>query len=137
MDPVWVGVAALPALLLTAPLWRRIVHDRALRRLGLEGSAVVSNGLGMSGLRIARAGWDGELRFEDAPIWGGRPGHVRFHAIFKHPVRDERLQSPGSALTGLGAEVARLGTSELEVRSPMPADLARFVELCVALAEAA
>jgi hypothetical protein len=137
MDPIWVGVAALPALLLAGPIWRRIAHDRALRALAIEGAAVVPNGWGLSGLRIARPRWDGELRFTDTPIWGGRPGHVRFTATFREAPRTDRLQGPGSALEALGAQVALTGERGLDVAGPLPADLARFVELCAALAEAA
>jgi hypothetical protein len=137
MDPIWVGVAALPALLLAGPIWRRISHDRALRGLALEGAAVVPNGFGLSGLRIARAGWDAELRFTDTPIWGGRPGHVRFSAVFREAPKTGRLQGPGAALEARGAQVALTGEKSLDVAAPMPADLAGFVALCVALAEAA
>lgn len=137
MDPAWVGIAAVPLLFFAGPVYRRVVHRRALRRLSIEGLAVVPNGLGLSGLRISRAGWDGELRFEDAPVWGGRPGHVRFSAALRRPARTENLQGPGAALEAMGAQVALEGDRGLEVSGPAPQDLPRFVELCVALAEAA
>jgi len=137
MDPAWVGIVALPALFFAGPLFRRIAHRRALRRLTLEGCAVVSNGLGLSGLRISRAGWDAEVRFDDAPPWGGRRSHVRFSAVLKRPARTENLQGPGAALEAMGAQVALTGTTGLDVSGPPPADLPRFLELCIALAEAA
>lgn len=137
MDPAWVGIVALPALFFAGPLVRRIAHRRALRRLSIEGCAVVPNGLGLGGLRISRPGWDAEVRFADAPPWGGRRSHVRFNAVLKRPARTAALQGPGAALEAMGFQIALTGSHGLEVGGPPPADLPRFLELCIALAEAA
>jgi len=79
MDTNWYGVSVLLALGLSVPLYRKISHTRALNSLGLEGVAVVPRFWGLSGLRLSRAGWEGEVRFETA----GMKGHLILNAALK------------------------------------------------------
>jgi hypothetical protein len=102
----WIGVAFLIACAFGAPYARKLQHDRRLKTLGLEGATVVGSWLGLSGLRLKRARWEGEVEFDPGGLGGGgRPGHlqltaslgrrtptVRFHE--KGRVNEARLPGP-------------------------------------------
>jgi hypothetical protein len=90
------GIAFLVACLLGVPLLRKILHARMLARLGLEGAEVVPRFWSLSGLRLQRTGWKGEVLFRPAPLGGGRPGHLRLVAEFRSaaPSRSPRDDSP-------------------------------------------
>jgi hypothetical protein len=72
----WIGVAFLIACALGVPYARKLLHDRRLKTLGLDGATVVPSWLGLSGLRLKRARWEGEVEFDPGGFGGGgRPGH--------------------------------------------------------------
>jgi hypothetical protein len=91
-----IGIGFLIVCVLGVPLLRKMSHDRMLKDLGLEGATVVSRFPGLSGLRIDRPAWKGEVVFQPAPMGGGRPGHLRLLAEFRSsaPSRPGRDDAP-------------------------------------------
>lgn len=81
----WVGVAFLIACALGIPYVRKLLHGRRLKTLGLDGVTVVPSWLGLSGLRLKRARWEGEVEFDPGGFGGGgRPGHLQLIATLGH-----------------------------------------------------
>jgi hypothetical protein len=77
----WIGVAFLIACAIGVPYARKLFHDRRLKTLGLDGATVVPSWLGLSGLRLKRARWEGEVEFDPGGLGGGgRPGHLQLTA---------------------------------------------------------
>lgn len=109
MDTNWYGVAGLLGLGLSVPLYRKISHTRALNSLGLEGVAVIPRFWGLSGLRMSRAGWDGEVRFETA----GMRGHLILSAALKKPTPSLSFE-PGTPEGGSTKSEEILGTGDPE-----------------------
>jgi hypothetical protein len=73
----WLGVAFLIACGLGVPVFRKLAHTAMLRNLGWDGASVLPATWGLSGLRLRRARWEGEVEFEAAGLGGGgRPGHL-------------------------------------------------------------
>lgn len=83
MVPFLIGAGLLAACLGAMPLLRRIGHERTLEGIDLEGVSIIPRFWSLSGLRILRPRWQGEVRFEAAPLGGGRPGHLRLLAEWK------------------------------------------------------
>ncbi|HLY09016.1 MAG TPA: hypothetical protein VKW04_06905 [Planctomycetota bacterium] len=77
----WLGVAFLVACGLGVPVYRKFAHSAMLKHLGWEGASVIPVTWGLSGLRLRRARWEGEMEFEPAGVGGGgRRGHLRLIA---------------------------------------------------------
>ena len=77
----WIGVAFLIACGLGMPVYRKFAHAAMLKSLGWEGASVIPVNWGLSGLRLKRARWEGEVEFEPAGVGGGgRRGHLRLIA---------------------------------------------------------
>jgi len=90
------GIGFLIACVFGVPLLRKLCHERTLKELAMEGTTVVPRFWSLSGLRIDRTAWSGEVFFQAARPGGGRPGHLRLLAGFKKsapplppPVREE------------------------------------------------
>jgi hypothetical protein len=77
------AIGFLASCIFCMPLIRKILHERTLKDLGMEGMTIVSRFWTLSELRIQRAKWKGEVFFEPAKIGGGHPGHLRLRAEFK------------------------------------------------------
>lgn len=92
----WIGVAFLVLCGLGIPGARKVAHDRRLRTLGLDGAAVVPSLFGLSGLRLTRPRWDGEVEFDPGALGGGgRPGHLRLTASLRRPTPALRFHEKG------------------------------------------
>jgi hypothetical protein len=78
-----IGIAFLIACVFGVPLLRKLVHDRTLKGLAMEGVTVLPRFWSLSGLRIERSSWTGEMAFAPAGPSSGRPGHLRLTASFK------------------------------------------------------
>jgi hypothetical protein len=77
----WVGVAFLVACGLGVPVVRKLVHSAMLKNLRWDGASILPSWWGLSGLRIRRSRWEGEVIFEPAGLGGGgRRGHLRLIA---------------------------------------------------------
>ena len=81
------GIGFLIACVLGVRVLRNLVHDRMLKSLRLEGTTVLPRFPGLSGLRVVRPSWTGEVAFEAARLGGGRVGHLRLRAQFPFPPR--------------------------------------------------
>ncbi len=90
MLPYCIGIGFLIACIFGVPLLRKLSHDRMLRKLQIEGATRVPRLLGLSGLRIERSAWKGDVVFEAARLGGGHPGHLRVLAEFAKPLRPIR-----------------------------------------------
>ncbi len=77
----WIGVAFLAACAIVIPYTRKLMHGQRLKTLGLAGATVVPSWFGLSGLRLRRARWEGEVEFDPGALGGGgRPGHLQLTA---------------------------------------------------------
>jgi hypothetical protein len=77
----WFGVAFLVLCGIGVPVFRKWAHSAMLKNLGWEGATVLPVSWGLSGLRLRRARWEGEVEFEPAGVGGGgRRGHLRLVA---------------------------------------------------------
>lgn len=79
------GVLAAGLLLgcvFAGPMILRRGHEAMLRQLGMNGVTVVPVPWTLSGLRIDRPRWKADVVFQPARLGGGRPGHLRFRAVF-------------------------------------------------------
>ncbi|HEV3026953.1 MAG TPA: hypothetical protein VG457_05230 [Planctomycetota bacterium] len=73
----WIGVAFLIACGLGVPVYKKFAHSAMLKNLGWDGASVIPVIWGLSGLRLKRARWEGEVDFEPAGVGGGgRRGHL-------------------------------------------------------------
>ena len=131
------GIAFLLACLLSVPLAQRFLHERAVRRLAMDGVAVVPGFWRLSGLRFERPGWQGVVSFEAGGIGGTGRGHLRIRA----EVRDRREFGPEALarLEQLGGRVRLAGDGAVEIDGPFftrPEDLRRFLEACDSLVAA-
>ncbi|MBI3858124.1 MAG: hypothetical protein HY293_20780 [Planctomycetes bacterium] len=84
--PYFVGIGFLLACVFGVPLLRKQSHEAMLKGLGLEGVTVVPKFWSLSGLRIERSKWKGEVFFQAARAGGGRAGHLRYVVEFRVPV---------------------------------------------------
>ena len=110
MDTNWYGVAVLLGLGLSVPVYRKASHTRALKSLGLEGVALVPRLWGLSGLRMTRANWDGEVRFETS----GMRGHVILSAALKKSTPSLSFE-PGAPEGGpMNPEILTTGDLEFD-----------------------
>jgi hypothetical protein len=88
------GIGFLVACLLGVPLLRKLDHERLLKGLRMDGATPLPRVLSLSGIRIERPAWRGEVSFEPARLGGGRPGHLRLLAEFAQPLRPSRKDAP-------------------------------------------
>lgn len=102
------AVAFLSACVLCAPLIAKVMHEKMLGRLGVQGTTVVPRFWSLSGLRITRPDWLGEVDFRSSKIGGGHPGHLVLRAEFKDPRKALRGILPGSG------DASRLRTGDDE-----------------------
>ena len=130
------GIVFLLACLLGVPLLRRLLHERAVRRLAMDGVTVVSNFWRPSGLRFQRPSWQGVVSFQAAGIGRTGPGHLRLKAECSGPDRREVGPETLARLEQLGGTLRAIGDGGVEIDGPLftrPEDLRRFLELCDAI----
>jgi hypothetical protein len=125
------GIVFLLICLLGVPLLKRLLHERAVRRLAMDGVTVVPSFWKPSGLRFQRPGWQGVVSFEAVGIGGTSRGHLRLRA----EVKDRREFGPEAVdrLAQLGGRVRATGDGVVEIDGPIftrPEDLRRFLEAC-------
>jgi hypothetical protein len=73
----WFGVALLVACGIGVPIGRKFAHAALLKDLAWEGASVIPVFWGLSGLRLKRPRWKGEVAFEAGGLGGGgRRGHL-------------------------------------------------------------
>lgn len=96
MNSYAIGVGFLVVCLFGVPLVRKLLHEQMLSRMAFEGARIIRRFWSLSGLRIERPGWKGEVVFQSAPLGGGRPGHLRLLAEFRTtaPSRPTRDNAP-------------------------------------------
>ncbi|MBV8881244.1 MAG: hypothetical protein JO332_14860 [Planctomycetaceae bacterium] len=115
----WFGVAFLIACGLGVPVFRKLAHASMLQRLGWDGASVIPSTWGLSGLRVKRPRWEGEVAFEPAGVGGGgRRGHLRLvaslgrktpsFAVSEKGRRDDAAATEPAVATGDAAFDARL-----------------------------
>ena len=149
IDTNWYGVAFLLALGLSVPLFRKVSHARALKKLGMEGVTVSPHFWGLSGLRLRRAGWEGDVRFET----GGMKGHLLLKANLRRALPSVSFHEKGKLdearlgpelrklvmqLDQLGGRVWAVGGESVEIAGPLlvrPAELRKFLEACDAVVD--
>src|SRR5579862_7175334 len=111
----WIGVAFLVACGLGVPVYRKFAHSAMLKNLGWEGASVISVTWGLSGLRLKRARWEGEVEFEPAGIGGGgRRGHLRLIASLGRKTPSLSFQETGRAGTPAGEPAVRTGDAAFD-----------------------
>jgi hypothetical protein len=96
----FLGIGFLVTGVLGVPLLRKVVHERMLKRLAMDGAAIVPRFWSLSGLRIDRPAWKGEVVFQPAPMGGGRPGHLRLLAEFRTPAPSRPRRDDAPIRTG-------------------------------------
>jgi hypothetical protein len=127
------GIVFLLACLLGVPLLKRLLHERAVRRLAMDGVSLVPGFWRPSGLRFQRPGWQGVASFEAAGIGGTGSGHLRLKAECTGPGRREVGPELLDRLEQLGGRLRASGDGAVEIDGPIftrPEDLRRFLELC-------
>lgn len=102
-----IGIAFLIACVFGVPLLRKVTHDRILKSLGMDGVTVLPRFWALSGLRIERPQWTGEIVFRAAGPSGGRPGHLRLIASFKRPAAPLPVPAAGAKVETGDAEFDR------------------------------
>ena len=125
------GIVFLLMCLLGVPLLKRLFHERAVRRLAMDGGSVVPGFWKLSGLRFQRPGWQGVISFEAAGIGGTGRGHLRIRAEAKE--RREFGPEALERLAQLGGRVRAAGDGAVEIDGPLftrPEDLRKFLEAC-------
>ena len=131
------GIVFLLMCLLGVPLLKRLLHERAVRRLAMDGVTVVPSFWKLSGLRCRRPGWQGVVSFEAAGIVGTSRGHLRFRAEI--PDRREFGPEAIARLEQLGGRLRAAGDGAVEIDGPLftrPEELRRFLETCESLVAA-
>jgi hypothetical protein len=99
VDTNWYGVFFLLALGLAVPIFRKISHARGLKKLGMEGVSISPRFWGLSGLRLQRAAWEGDVRFETS----GMKGHLLLKAMLRRSLPSLSFHEKGKI------DEARLG----------------------------
>lgn len=130
------GILFLLSCLLGVPLLKRILHERAVRGVVMEGVTVVPSFWTLSGLRFQRPGWQGVASFEAAGIGGTGRGHLRLKAEFAGADRREFGPEILARLERLGGRLRTVGDGAVEIDGPLftrSEDLKRFLELCDSL----
>jgi hypothetical protein len=125
------GIVFLLACLLGVPLLKRLLHERAVRRLAMDGVTVIPSFWRPSGLRVQRPAWQGIVSFESAGIGGTGRGHLRLRA--EVPIRRDFGSAALARLEQLGGCVRSAGEGAVEIDGPLfsrPEDLRRFLEAC-------
>ena len=152
----WAAFAFLAVLFLAGPVGRKLLHARALRRLAIPGTTVISRWWGLSGLCYERDGWRGEVLF-GAPgeKWGGRQGHLLFRGTLKRAAPSVSFQDPPvedvarrilvpqmrelmGKVRDRGGRVLDLREGTIEIAGPLlsrPDELKSFLDLCEAILE--
>lgn len=126
------GIVFLLACLLGVPLLKRLLHERAVRRLAMDGVVVVPNFWRPSGLRFLRPSWQGVVSFESAGIGGTGRGHLRIRAEVTGK-RREFGSDATARLEQLGGRVRAVADGTVEIDGPLftrTEDLRRFLEAC-------
>ena len=127
------GIVFLLICLLGVPLLKRLLHERAVRRLAMDGVTVVPSFWKPSGLRFQRPGWQGVVSFEAVGIGGTSRGHLRLQAEVTGQDRREIAPDALARLEQLGGRVRAAGDGRIEIDGPIftrPEDLRRFLEAC-------
>jgi hypothetical protein len=92
----WIGVAFLIACAIVVPYTRKVMHGHRLKTLGLEGATVLPSWFGLSGLRLKRVRWEGEVEFDPGGLGGGgRPGHLQLTASLGRKTPTVRFHEKG------------------------------------------
>lgn len=132
------GILFLLACLLGVPLLKRLLHERAVRKLAMDGVTVVPSFWTLSGLRFQRPGWNGVASFESAGIGGTGRGHLRLKAEWTRPDKRDLGADLLARLGQLGGRVRAVGEGSVEIDGPLftrSDDLRKFLELCDSLVE--
>lgn len=120
------GIVFLLACLFGVPLLKRVLHERAVKGLGMDGVRVVAGGWRPSGLRIERAAWGADVHFESPGLAAGRPGHLRLVADFRKAA-PQLLFPKGHA----GGDAVRTGDDEFDRKIAVVGDAAFARKLLV------
>ena len=108
----WLGVAFLVACGMGVVVFRKLAHAALLRKLDWRGATVQPVCWGLSGLRIHRERWEGEVEFEPGSIGGGgHRGHLRLIASL-------RRKTPTIALTEAGRRDVSGGEPAIQTGDP-------------------
>jgi len=132
------GIAFLLFCLLGIPLLKRILHERAVRGVAMEGVSVVPSFWTPSGLRLQRPGWQGVASFEATGIGGTGRGHLRLKVEVTGPESREVGPDVLARLEALGGRVRTNDRGVVEIDGPIfirSEDLRKFLEACDALVQ--
>lgn len=99
-----IGIVFLIACVFGVPLFRKLAHEQTLKGLGLEGVTVLPRFWTLSGLRIERPRWTGEVAFAPPGPSGGRPGHLRLRASFQRSASPPPVPAPAARVETGDAE---------------------------------
>lgn len=132
------GIVFLLACLLGVPLLKRVLHERAVRSLAMEGVTVIPSFWTLSGLRLQRPGWQGTASFEATGIGGTGPGHLRLKVEVHGP--ENRVVGPDvlARLEALGGRIRTNDLGVVEIDGPVftrSDDLRKFLEACDTLVQ--
>jgi hypothetical protein len=102
------AIGFLAACAFCMPLIRKLLHERTLKELGMEGMTIVSRFWTLSELKIRRPQWQGEVYFQPAKIGGGHPGHLRLRAEFRRSAPAKPPSGEASPITTGDVEFDRM-----------------------------
>jgi hypothetical protein len=126
----WIGVAFLIACGLGVPVYKKFAHSAMLRNLGWDGASLIPVIWGLSGLRLKRARWEGEVEFEPAGVGGGgRRGHLTLIASLGQKTPALSFYDPGRRDASGGEPAVPTGDAAFDARIVVKgdADFARKV----------
>lgn len=109
-----IGIAFLIFCVFGVPLLRKLAHEQVLRQVAIDGVTLIPRFWTLSGLRLERSRWSGEMAFRASGPTSGRPGHLRLVATFKHP-----MAIPAAAASGTKVET---GDPEFDARIRVEGD---------------
>jgi len=119
----WIGVAFLIACGLGVPVYRKLAHSAMLKTLAWEGTSVIPVAWGLSGLRIQRTRWEGEVEFEPPGIGGGgRRGHLRLIATLKRKTPSLSFYETGRRDASGGEPALPTGDAAFDARYVVKGD---------------
>jgi hypothetical protein len=119
----WIGVAFLVACGLGVPVYRKLAHAAMLRNLTWEGASVLPVTWGLSGLRLKRTRWEGEVEFEPAGIGGGgRRGHLRLIASLGRKTPSLSFYEAGGSDASAGEPAVPTGDVAFDARLVVKGD---------------
>lgn len=137
---IWIVAALFVGFSFLVPIVRSRAHASMVKNLGWEGASPIPSFWGLSGLRIRRPRWEGEVAFEPAGLGGGgRRGHLRLVAslgrrtagleCFEPSTRDDSGPAIPTGDAAFDAQVVIKGDADLARKIFVPEQRERLLRL--------